>query len=167
MTIGHINVDRLSTPSHYNLLNAKNSTHYYDVIAITETFLTHEQTENHLTLPDFTLNRHDRQGKSGGGVALYVRNRWEYKPLAFSIQKNPTIFENKAEYLISELKQISQAILVAVVYRRPKAATPIDLFKDLANLIPKYKICRFYSRRFYSPNTSRLQHKITRNLTLH
>ena len=54
---------------------------------------------SHLQLEGFDLHRHDRTGKEGGGVALYIRKQWKL----LHINRSPQIpgrFENKPEYLI-------------------------------------------------------------------
>lgn len=58
--------------------------------------------------------RHDRVGKEGGGIALYVKNNWSFKVLSSFSQ----IFDNNPEFIIVELKFRNLAILVSVVYRR-------------------------------------------------
>ena len=75
----------------------------------------------------------------GGGVALYVREHWKFKELAVSRSSDTHEFENKPEYLIDELQHATHRLLVAVVYRRPKAALFDELFEALSSFVPHYK----------------------------
>ena len=64
----------------------------------------------------YTLVRNDKQGRSSGGVALYIKSNLSYKVLAAS---KDTGFDKLPEYLICEFSFLRTQILVAVVYRTP------------------------------------------------
>ena len=88
--------------------------------------------DNPYVLEGFTLIRHDRIGKGGGGVALYIHDCYRCKLLkSFDPQYN-----NSPAFLIVEINYSSVTLLIAVVYRPPKAAYPSELFDSLSNLLP-------------------------------
>ena len=106
-----------------------------NAIPLTETFLTPLDSVSHLQLPGYNHLRHDRIGRAGGGVALYIRTHWRVTLLAsFDPQ-----YDNTTEYVIVELRYKSDIILVAVVYRRPTTAPPIDFFDVLTPYLSNYK----------------------------
>ena len=166
--IGHINVKRLTCPSHFAQLETHCSFYPFDAIAITETFLSPEQSDSHLQLPEYHMLRHDRVGKQGGGIALYVRNNFATKILSTSEPQ----FDNSPEFLIAEIAYVNVKILVAVVYRRPSGSIPHQFFEILSNIIPSYNNiivtgdfnCNLLTPA--KPETSALQNLIS-NLSLH
>ena len=111
------------------------STKNFEAIPIMETFLTLSDSVSHLQLPGCNLLQHDRIGRAGGGVALYVRTHWRVSLLDSSDFKYDTI----PEYIIVKLRYKSDIILIAVVCRRPIAASSIDFFDVLAPYLPNYK----------------------------
>ena len=133
-SIGHINANRLNNYTHFTALETEIFTTNYDALAISETFLNDSTPDSHLQLEDFNLYRHDRTGKEGGGVALYVKKQWKVQRVVKSPQV-PGRFENKPEYMICELSRASKNILIVVVYRRPKAAAPHELFQALGPIL--------------------------------
>ena len=58
--LGHININRLSIPSHFSLLQAQCQQEHFDVIAISEKFATLTDPAQHLQIQGFNLHRHDR-----------------------------------------------------------------------------------------------------------
>lgn len=132
--MGHINVNRLDSFSHFASLQAKCLSTYFDVIAITETFLTKDSQDKHLALDGFKLIRLDRENKEGGGVALYVRNHYAVNILVTS----EPVFNNTPEFLIAEMKNKNVKILCAVIYRRPEASSPLYFFEWLSAHLPHY-----------------------------
>ena len=54
----------------------------FDVIAVTETWLKPAITDAELRIPNYTITRHDRTAKSGGGTALYIRDGLPYRTRA-------------------------------------------------------------------------------------
>ena len=74
-SIGHININWPSTNSHFALLETHIQTRTFDAIAITATFLTDQTSTTHLQLPGYNFIHHNRIGKIGGGIGLYVRSQ--------------------------------------------------------------------------------------------
>ena len=64
-----------------------------------------------------------------------MRTHWRLTLLDSSGPK----YDNTREYIVVELRYESDIILIAVVYRRPTAASPIDFFDVLAPYPPNNK----------------------------
>lgn len=47
--------------------------HNYDIICLSETWLSDAVSDNTVMLNNYNLFRHDRQNKVGGGVAIYAK----------------------------------------------------------------------------------------------
>ena len=90
----------LTSTSHFSLIEDHIHTHNFEAIAITETFFQEHHQDETFALEGYNIFRNDRDGKEGGGVALYVCKSWTVKILTKSDPK----FTNKPEYLIAELK---------------------------------------------------------------
>ena len=131
----HANMDRLKT--HFHLLEAHVADNSYDVVAVTETFLTPVESDAVVALDDFNFYRLDRIGCGGSGVGIYVRNYILVNVLAHS----DPIYDNTPEYLILELTSGSNKVLFSVVYRRPHAAYTLEFFECVARLLPSYAQC--------------------------
>lgn len=111
------------------------SDHHYDIIAVTETFLTVEIGDSTTALEGFTMHRPDREGKGGSGLAVYVRHSFNVKvfiqsDLLSRIQLN-------FYFLRSDI--CSQKVLFfAAIYRRSHAADPTQFFNILETFKPSY-----------------------------
>jgi len=57
---------------------------FFDVILVSETFLKPSLTNTAYHINNYSMVRHDREGKEGGGVAMYIRNSLNYKVIATS-----------------------------------------------------------------------------------
>lgn len=89
----------------------------FHVIAVSETWLKSNISDDVVLLEDFNILRYDRNGKRGGGVAAYCRKYLCARILRASYD----FYCNKPEYLLVEIAAPSAtAILVGVVYRPPK-----------------------------------------------
>ncbi|KAL7288846.1 hypothetical protein TKK_0016818 [Trichogramma kaykai] len=114
----------------FNILETHIFDHKPDLIAITETFLKPSVNGNIFSIPGYSFHHHDRIGKKGGGVPLYARNGLVIKALEAS---NPR-FSNKPEFVFYSVTTTHAKLLLAIVYRRPKAAYPKALF----DLLPMF-----------------------------
>lgn len=153
LSVGCINVNRLTTREHFAALEAHTQVKYFDVIAITETFLDPVKPDSHLSLKGFNLHRLDRLDKDGGGVALYVRDFFKVSILAAS---DPH-YDNTPEFLICEVEYEHLQALVSVVYRRPEVAAPFMFFDICSTFIPHYDhvvITGDFNADLGSPNLS-------------
>ena len=86
------------------------------MIAVTETWLNPAFTDKMAQIPGYTLIRNDREGRSSGGVALYIRENLKHKIIEMS---HATGESKLPEYLICEISFASSLIMIAVVYRPP------------------------------------------------
>lgn len=92
------------------------SKHEYDFIALTETWLNSDHTDQLVDLPGYKLLRMDRvSGKRGGGVLLYVRELW--KPNVIKVEDNKT---NEIIWGHFKLNRLT-TIVVGCAYRTPNA----------------------------------------------
>uniref|UniRef100_A0A9J8BT42 ATP-dependent DNA helicase n=1 Tax=Cyprinus carpio carpio TaxID=630221 RepID=A0A9J8BT42_CYPCA len=104
-----------------------------DVLCLTETHLSGSAVPAYLQLDGYTMYKRNRHAsytnyahlanKSGGGVAIYVKDSFQVSPLMY-IQNVTDL-----EYLVLKIKAPKQALL-AVIYRPPS----YNLAQFLANL---------------------------------
>ena len=55
----------------------------FDIFTFSEIWLNSSIKDSELDIPGYTLVRHDRTSKRGGGMAIYVRNNIPYKQTRF------------------------------------------------------------------------------------
>ena len=101
------------------LLSEKRSV---DILGICETFLNSEISDELITADGFNFERRDREGKSGGGILVYVSQLLNYK-------RRPDL-EGEIETVWLEVSlPNSKPILYCSAYRPPSATVAwIDLF---------------------------------------
>lgn len=97
-----------------------------DVLAITETHLGDNTTNDEIYIDDYLLARKDRKGKSDhwGGTVIYYKqdlNMYEID-----------IPDNNLEAIWMELIVKSQKLLIGCVYRPPKEKTFVSNFRKIA-----------------------------------
>ena len=117
----------------------------YDIIACTETWLTHSHTESMLTFPDKTIFRLDRQTKlanglpkKGGGICIYVDAR--YSKFCTALPSCTMCCEDFEIMTISLCKPGTKFMNISVIYKPPKtnAKLLIDFLKQVHDfLIPR------------------------------
>ncbi|XP_046626168.1 uncharacterized protein LOC124307962 [Neodiprion virginianus] len=109
----------------------------YHMIGVVETWLNDATGDQHVELPGYTILRVDRQNKRGGGVAIHIKKELNFRLLSSSSGDGQVIIP---EYLIAEIWGPSQyKIMVAVVYRPPKAGYMGMFEDDIAPRIVNYK----------------------------
>lgn len=87
----------------------------YDIIGITETWARNDIADAEYEIAGYNLFRKDRQGKDGGGVAIYVRD-------SLGAALYPDLMSKKfEEALWCTVKCDKTSILVGVVYRTPSS----------------------------------------------
>lgn len=94
---------------------------------MTETFFTDLDFDAHGKSPfainGYRLLNHNRKIRTGGGVALYVKDCLTSRVLYRSEHNEDLIvvgaFDNSPEYMIVEITSPSSKLIVAVLYRRP------------------------------------------------
>ena len=125
VTIGHLNINRLRFKMD-NLQSILN-THKIHIMGITETWLDNTISDGEVQLPGYRLFRHDRQGKTGGGVCIYVHHSVTVRLLPLG-------------HLCSKIEMLWIAVTlgkvdynVGYLYRPPKA--PAHFWSDLDNAL--------------------------------
>lgn len=127
MKIGHLNVRSLLC--HFNELMAHILECKYDVVAISETWLTHEISTATVYIPGYIFVRKDR-GTRGGGVGFYIRDSVHFK----LIQSNTNI-----EQLWLSIRVHAKMFVFGVVYRPPNTQYRCfveELELSFANCLP-------------------------------
>lgn len=92
-----------------------------DIIALTETWLT-PNIESFEILPNFTVYRHDRVGRRGGGVLLGVKS---------AIHSRPVIVPCDIEMVWCMLGPQHVKLLVGVCYRPPDDSCFVTKLHDV------------------------------------
>ena len=107
----------------------------FDILAISETWLTKNTPKDRFTIDGFDIFRHDRASKRGGGCAIYVRNHYQAK-----IIKTPCDKEIP-EMLWLEVKVGAKNVAVGVLYKPPKIPYKVfvNLYECLVGIYAKYE----------------------------
>lgn len=103
------------------------------VCAVSESFLKPNSLYHQFGVSGYQIVRNDRIHKGGGGVALYVRDKVNFKLVS---QSGPG---DAIEYLFIELLFSSMKILVGVVYNPPPSNNKINKLNDiLSEVLSRY-----------------------------
>nr|CAI5819618.1 unnamed protein product [Callosobruchus analis] len=125
--IGHINARSLLAGfNEFGLLVSENN---FDVIAVSETWLTPEIVSDQVGMDGYRCFRCDTDGK-GGGVAFFVKNK--YSTALLSSKQSPHL-----EYLWLRIKMCNETAAIGVFYRPPQSsvAEAITEFDDMLSMI--------------------------------
>ena len=100
-----------------------------DVICLTETWLSSDIENNILHIDDFSLIRSDREGRRGGGTAIYVRDKFTFR----EVSCNQTLFaEGNGTFV--DLQSVNMSILC--LYIPPNLCTASnDMIRENINKI--------------------------------
>lgn len=97
----------------------------FNIIAISETWITSEKGVDDLQMNGYELNYMCRKNKAGGGVALYVDIRLDYKV----VECMSAVVDDITECITVEIgMEKKKNVLVSCIYRTP--GTSIDTFGD-------------------------------------
>lgn len=120
LLLGHLNVQSL-VPK-FNELKLFIEQNKFDILALSETWLNDSVDTKSLMIADFNFVRVDRNtGARGGGVSLYIHNRFRFELL--DIPNNSNI-----EQLFIKIQYNGISFVTAVVYKPPHM--PYKLFID-------------------------------------
>jgi hypothetical protein len=104
--------------------------HTFSVVGITETWLT-DSAPILPHLQNYTLHQKSRHHSRGGGVALFVSNKYT------STERTDLFIDNpSAESLFIELTDQSNSLIVGVIYRPPNSKLS-DFNSAIDHLLPK------------------------------
>lgn len=104
---------------------------FYDVIAVSETWLSPNVTSNLVELDDYNLFRNDRNTRRGGGVCLYIRKSFR---CALVAESSESVYPT-AEFLFLNMQSQRDSALVGVVYKPPNASFGNELENQIFSLI--------------------------------
>ncbi|KAI5714781.1 hypothetical protein M8J77_005490 [Diaphorina citri] len=135
LSVAHLNTRSMRPPSKFpeftNIILGSG----LDIICVTESWLDPSISNAEVSLLGYRMIRHDRVGKGGGGIAIYLNNTFNYNVLASS----PPQYIASAEFLIIEVVIVSSKILLAVVYHPPRAGS-LDQFEEALEFhLPNYE----------------------------
>lgn len=127
LNIAHINVRSL--PAHFNNIKNMIAMKNIDILAISETWLTHELPSNVISIPGYNLYRNDRLGR-GGGVAFYCGSR-------FHVTVSQSHSSDSIEYLWLRILGYNKDIYLGVFYRPPKSNF-LNFFNEFEDTLSEY-----------------------------
>lgn len=127
----------MGSVSHLNTVKSLLLKKCVDILAVTETWLTKNDSENYANIDGYQFIRKDRYGKRGGGVGIYIRNGINYKIML----KSNELFDNKPEFIIIEIITPRGPLLCSVLYRRPRGEKLNNFLNEVLLLKPKYEHC--------------------------
>ena len=107
----------------------------FDIVAVSETWLSKKTPLDRYTLDNFNIFRNDRKNKRGGGVALFCRDHYKAK-----IIKTPCDKEIP-EMLWLEVKVGINNVAIGVLYKQPKIphSVFVNLYECLVGIYAKYE----------------------------
>ena len=106
----------------------------FDVISISESWLTQNTPKDRFHIEGFKIFRNDRKNKRGGGVCVYVRDYYDCKKIRI-----PDLPENP-ETLWVEVSVKNKKIAVGTLYKAPKIPCRVfqDAYESLMHIFTKY-----------------------------
>lgn len=135
LNVVHINAQSISR-HHLEFLATFGRAHNIDAILVSETFLKPTMDSIRYSLPGFKLIRNDREGKPGGGVAIYLRQDIDFNFVAHSSPH----YSKSAEHLFIEIYLRGTKVLLGVYYNPSMHINYLPSFEDLLmHLRPQYK----------------------------
>jgi hypothetical protein len=85
----------------------------YDLISITETWLSSANSDVSIAIPNYSIIRADRDGNQrGGGVAVYVKN-------TLDVKRRQDLMVSEAESLVLEVNNGNRKLNIVSIYRPP------------------------------------------------
>ena len=133
--MGMLNI--VSLPKHIDEIRIILADQYFDVLALNETRLDKNISNQDMFIQNYDLIRADRS-RSGGGVCLYVKNSINY------LNRNDLIGENLEPICIEIFKPSSASFIVGTIYRPP--STFVDSFSNIEQLV---KLIDDENKEFY------------------
>ena len=120
LAMAHLNIrSLLHKMDQVNLIMG--GTKSFDILSFSETWLNDSVTDDEILMPGYSCVRRDRQGKVGGGVAIYCRDS-----INFTIREDLNN-ANEAVWIQVNRKNCTP-LVIGCIYRPPDQ--PIDNFTD-------------------------------------
>jgi hypothetical protein len=126
MTFYVINPTSLIKPSALQQLSTELSQFNIAIAIISESWFTHQHTDQLVEIEGYTLTRKDRVKKKGGGVCMYVRDDID----CFNISLDTNCLSEYIEVLWSECRLGRTVYYIAACYHPPKLDI-VTLFSKL------------------------------------
>ncbi|XP_065575165.1 uncharacterized protein LOC136036768 [Artemia franciscana] len=137
LRVGHLNCQSLQTAND-EISDVVSRYNQFDVLALTETFLTESMDKKMLDITGFSLEVLNRDKLRKGGLAYYVRQGLDYSLIPDFNVRVEGIFESFS----LKVKLNHQEILMVLVYYSPSGDTEIFM-DELEKLLSKLK-CHQY-----------------------
>lgn len=130
LTLAHLNIRSLS--KNFGSFKDHIYSANYDIIAVTETWLSSSIPDSNFCLDHYCFLRKDRNS-IGGGVAFYIKNNITFTKL------NYEALNNNFEHLWFTIIINHKKFLIGVVYKNKYTIDFLESFEDLLSLIsPQY-----------------------------
>ena len=112
----HLSIVHLNIQSLYPKLDIlETEMQYYDIVVLTETWLTPNRKNDEIMIPNFDIPyRKDRNDRVGGGVAIYIKS-------GISFHKSCNLIDNEVEGLCVEVNVRNHKFLLCGIYRPPNS----------------------------------------------
>lgn len=132
-----IHINAQSVPSSYTDMLASFDCSNIHAILVSESWLKPCLPSISYSLPGFQLVRNDRTARVGGGVAIYLRERFSYSIISVSPQPPPG---DAAEHLVLEVNISHSKVLLGVFYSPSLGVDYFSSFESILDrLIPLYE----------------------------
>ena len=130
-----INATSIAKANAVQHLTADISSHSYDIVMITESWLNSKHSSDLFDLPSFVLHRRDRQdGRNGGGLCVYVRNH-----ITCTVIDNNDMINNcdkRIEIMCLSCQSNNVSYIICLCYHPPSPRYhPPDFTEHLSTVI--------------------------------
>lgn len=102
-----------------------------DVICVVESWLNDKVDDNLIHIDDYNLVRHDRVGKLGGGILIYVKKSIKFKVI--DISHNIPGVDN-TEFIFAELNLRDCKVLLGAFYNPPPRSCAELIYEKLSEI---------------------------------
>lgn len=132
LSIGHQNARSIANRTHFLQLKMELTNLQYDVYGISESWLHDKIESKDINIDGYQIYRQDRAAtKIGGGVAVYVSNKFKVKVMPDLCQSKEGI-----EQLWVKIKQKEKAaMMIGVIYIPPQIAKKKDCLEKIYPMI--------------------------------
>jgi len=118
-----------------------------DVAAVTETLLSKAVDSTAIQIDGYTLHRNDRSGRRGGGIAVYVKERYNSSILSTANSHSGKLLGHELVWL--KISKNAQIYIFGLVYHPPKPIYDshdftVKLFNDIDELSCIFPQATFY-----------------------
>lgn len=126
-----------------------------DVISISETWLSDTICDSVLSVEGYQIIRHDRIGRLGGGIAIFIKKDMKFNILRVSENESGAI---NTEYIILEITIHGRKLLVCAFYNPPD----VDCSALLDSLLGDYGVAYSHTYLMGDFNTNLLNNTSTK-----